>query len=181
MYIYSNNKLYTLYIYISQRHTGYFKQHGYIDPYKVMPPRFSDGRKKNTSNCSCLSPPCTCTNQMFGGDIHPKFGGQISLSWYMYISHSGWSLPIISHSVSLYPLTSPHYIPWLHRLASHGNFCIQVAPSSAWPRLIVAKHCLEPRGWSLWWWTGVNHHSSSAISVETNGISLNGGSSFLVN
>ena len=145
-----------------------------------MPPRFSDGRK-NTSNCSCLSPPCTCTNQMFGGDIHPKFGGQTSLSWYMYISHSGWSLPIISHSVSLYPLTSPHYIPWLHRLASRGNFCIQVAPSSAWPRLIVAKHCLEPRGWSLWWWTGVNHHSSSAISVETNGISLNGGSSFLVN
>ena len=80
IYIAITNYIHYIYIYISQRHTGYFKQHGYIDPYKGDAPKVFRWSKKNTSNCSCLSPPCTCTNQMFGGDIHPKFGGQISLS-----------------------------------------------------------------------------------------------------
>lgn len=151
-----------IYIHISHRHAGYSKQHGYLDPEKkVMPPRFQMvitikpsttlylyksnvwwwHSSKHIPNMYDLCTTCF---------LFIMFGDQISLSWYMYISHSGWSLPIISNCVSPYPSTSPHYIPWLHRLASHGNFCIQVAASSAWPRLIVARHCLEPSGWTTW-------------------------------
>lgn len=140
VYIYIAITNYIHYIYISQRHTGYSKQHGYIDPYKVMPPRFSDGRKKphliavvyhHRAKHHLVPVQIRCLVVTFIQSLVAKFH-----------YHDICTYPILVGLFQLHPILF-HYIPWHPHITSHG--CIDsplMAISASRSRQVLHGHGL---------------------------------------